>query len=228
MSNHTRIVFLCSGNGGNLKAVGAAIESGWLDHASIVTVLTDRKCGANDYAFRKQIENKCIDFSCNDQSELVSLLHSCNPDIIITNVHKIIKPTVVEIFQGKLVNLHYSLLPAFGGSIGQKPVNSALAYGVKLVGVTVHLVDATLDGGKPLAQVAIPVHAHDNPDEVMDIVFRAGCLSLFATIRDFQANTTSKLAQSIIIRDRECLFNPAPNIPSEMNSERFWSQIQTI
>lgn len=228
IAKQNRIAFLCSGNGGNLRAINTAIANGWLGRSSIVAVLTDRHCGANDYAREKQLETQCIDFTCSDQKELISALNACKPDIIVTNVNRIIKPPVVDRYQGKLVNLHYSLLPAFGGSIGQKPVKDALAYSAKVVGTTVHFVDKTLDGGTPLTQTAIPVYKDDSTDGIMDIVFRCGCIGLFTVIRHFRDDIAVTKAKMLIVKGRECFFNPSPDIPKEMNTDRFWSQLQTL
>lgn len=226
-TKHTRVVFLCSGNGGNLRGIRTAVENGWLNHASIVAVLTDRQCGSNDYACDKRIANKCIDFTNNEQSDLLSALNSYEPDIIITNVHRMIKPQVVDAYNGKLVNLHYSLLPSFGGSIGQKPVENALGYGAKFIGTTVHFVDHSLDGGKPIAQVTIPVSPDESSSEIMDIVFRCGYINLFAAIRDFHAAKGCTRSKMLFIKDRDCFFNPNPDIPEEMNTQHFWDQLRT-
>ena len=61
-------------------------------------------------------------------------------------------------FPGRIVNTHPALLPAFPGAHG---VADALAYGVKVTGCTIHLVDAGMDTGPVLAQEAVPVHADD-------------------------------------------------------------------
>ncbi|HWV78106.1 MAG TPA: formyltransferase family protein, partial [Isoptericola sp.] len=67
---------------------------------------------------------------------------------------RILAPSFVERFAGRIVNTHPALLPSFPGAHG---VRDALAYGVKVTGCTVHVVDAGVDTGPILAQAVVPV-----------------------------------------------------------------------
>lgn len=229
--NNMRIVFLCSGGGGNLRFVKQAIEKGWFGTASLVGVLTDRECGANEYARLYGIDEKCIDFTDPNQAELVKCLERYQPDIVITTVHRILNPEVVKKFRDKLINLHYSLLPAFGGLMGARPVKEAIAYGAQFTGVTVHLVDESLDGGKPLVQAAIPLRSTDNIDHLMDLVFRCGCLSLASAInscfRDID-DDADFIEEVVQLKDRNCLFSKKINLPLTcVKNEEFWEEIKS-
>jgi len=227
--NRKRIVFLCSGGGGNLRFVKVAVEKGWFGDAVLTAVLTDRECGANDYARLHGINEKCIDFSTNRQLELIDSLDYYRPDIVITTVHRILNEEVIEKFRGKLINLHYSLLPSFGGSIGIRPVKDALAYGAKLVGITVHLVDESLDGGKPLMQAAIPVKGFDDVNSLMDLLFRCGCLSLGSAINAYfldDRKLSNAIEDVVKIKDRYCLFSNKINMPLDIQNEAFWETIK--
>ena len=66
--------------------------------------------------------------------------------------------TLLEAYGGRIVNVHPSLLPAFRGA---RAIERALEYGVKVFGVTIHRVDATLDGGPILAQRAFAYEGGD-------------------------------------------------------------------
>lgn len=224
-----RIIFLCSGGGGNLRFVKQATEQGWFGNANLVAVLTDRECAANEYARLYGIDEKCIDFTDASQSELIERLNHYQPDIVITTVHRILNQDVVEKFRGKLINLHYSLLPAFGGSIGTKPVKDAIAYGAQFTGVTVHFVDESLDGGKPVLQAAIPLRATDNLDSLMDLVFRCGCLSLASVINSFSREDkdgAGAIEDVVQVKDRHCLFSNKVNLPPRIQHEDFWEGIR--
>jgi phosphoribosylaminoimidazolecarboxamide formyltransferase/IMP cyclohydrolase len=72
---------------------------------------------------------------------------------------RLVGPRVLDAFAGRILNTHPSLLPAFPGA---HAVRDALAHGAKVTGVTVHLVDATLDGGPIVAQEAVPVVEGDD------------------------------------------------------------------
>lgn len=122
-----KIIFLGSGGGGNLKFIHeySKIHS---DFFKVVSVITDRKCGAIDYALLKGIPCEVMSFKREDKEDklLINLIKKFEPDYIITNVHKILSERIVSEFSGKLLNLHYSYLPAFGGVIGMTPVEQAI------------------------------------------------------------------------------------------------------
>jgi phosphoribosylglycinamide formyltransferase-1 len=228
--NSKRIVFLCSGGGGNLRFIKAASEKGWFGQAVLTAVLTDRECSANDFARLHGIDEKLIDFSADGQLDLIDSLNYYEPDIVITTVHRILDVAVVEKFRGRLINLHYSLLPAFAGFIGTRPVKEALAYGAKLVGITIHLVDESLDGGKPLMQVAIPVKSLDDLDFLMDLQFRCGCLSLGSVINTylFDCRKLGNASEEVVkIKDRYCLFSNRINATFDIQNEAFWDAIKS-
>jgi phosphoribosylglycinamide formyltransferase-1 len=71
----------------------------------------------------------------------------------------VVSTEVVRSFEGRVINIHPSLLPAFGG--GMDAIEQALAYGVKITGCTVHLVTEDIDAGPILVQAAVPVLADD-------------------------------------------------------------------
>lgn len=222
------IVFLCSGNGGNLRFLLKAIEDNWLCDAKISAVITDRECGANQIARNNDIFTFQFDFSEQNQVNLVPILKEFEADIIITTVHKILFPVIVNAFADKLINIHYSLLPAFGGLIGAKTIKTALDYGAKFVGTTVHFVDTGVDTGRPLVQTTIPVMSDDTTDSLMDIVFRCGCLSLLNALTIFQLPQLSQqnAVQILNIQNRNILINPPINYHIDYESEKFWNTLK--
>ena len=72
---------------------------------------------------------------------------------------RVLGPAILAAFGGRILNVHPSLLPAFPGA---HPVRDALAAGVRVTGVTVHLVDDRLDGGPIVAQQALPMAPDDD------------------------------------------------------------------
>jgi phosphoribosylglycinamide formyltransferase-1 len=78
----------------------------------------------------------------------------------------ILGPAVLEAYPGKILNVHPSLLPAFGG--GLRAQADALAYGVKVSGCTVHIVDASLDAGPIVIQRPVPVLADDTVESLSE------------------------------------------------------------
>jgi phosphoribosylglycinamide formyltransferase-1 len=79
--------------------------------------------------------------------------------VVLAGFMRVLTPHFVDRFPLRIVNTHPSILPAFPGV---DAIAQALAHGVKLTGVTVHFVDASLDGGPIIAQVAVPVEDGDD------------------------------------------------------------------
>lgn len=78
--------------------------------------------------------------------------------VVLAGFMRILAPSFVERFPGRILNIHPSLLPAFPGA---HAVESALDYGVRTTGVTVHFVDEKVDHGPIVSQVVVPVHDDD-------------------------------------------------------------------
>jgi phosphoribosylglycinamide formyltransferase-1 len=225
--SHGGLLFLCSGGGGNLRFIHHAIQNAWLPAWSRITVIADRECPATEYARAASLTTECIDFAANEQKNLLDLAMQQRPGAIITTVHKILHAPFVEAYRGRLLNLHYSLLPAFGGTIGTRPVRAALDYGVCMTGATVHLVDETLDGGRPQVQVAVPVSRGDDPVDFMNVVFRAGCIALYTALRIMSDPTIGNWKGcQVQIRDRAALLNPGVDLPAAMADEEFWQTLK--
>jgi phosphoribosylglycinamide formyltransferase 1 len=202
-----RLIFLCSGGGGNLRFVHMAIMNKLAPGIEISAVIADRPCAALDFARSQAIAARVADFSHAGQLRLMDELAALEPDMIISTVHKILIKEIVGKFRGRIINLHYSLLPAFGGAIGVKPVEAALSYGAKLTGVTAHLVSEGVDSGKPLVQSAVAVEAGDSSAALMNILFRCGCLALLAAILLQLGRTSAAPAAAIPVLGRKCLFS---------------------
>ena len=85
--------------------------------------------------------------------------------VVNAGFDRILSPPFVDAFRGRILNLHPSLLPAFGGCMDA--VDRALAHGVKITGCTVHLVTDEVDGGPILLQAAVPVLEGDSHDTLL-------------------------------------------------------------
>ena len=90
---------------------------------------------------------------------LVSALREANVNwVVLAGFMRVLTPEFLSAFQGRIINIHPSLLPSFPGVEATK---QALDYGVKLTGCTVHFVDQGVDSGKIIAQRAVPVEPGD-------------------------------------------------------------------
>ena len=152
-----RVAVAVSGTGSNLQALHAAAVRGELGGA-IVMVVADRPCPALDWAAEQGIDTALASDGADDI--LADALASARPDVVVlAGFMRIVGPRVLAANAGRILNTHPSLLPAFPGA---HAVRDALAHGARVTGATVHLVDATLDGGPIVLQEAVPIEAGDD------------------------------------------------------------------
>ncbi len=152
-----RIAVGVSGTGTNLRALQAAAVRGELG-GHIVLVFADRACPALDWAAEQGIDTALVEGG--DDGALAETLAGAKPDVVVlAGYMRLVGPRVLDAFAGRILNTHPSLLPAFPGA---HAVRDALAHGVRVTGVTIHLVDETLDGGPIVAQEAVPVLPDDD------------------------------------------------------------------
>jgi phosphoribosylaminoimidazolecarboxamide formyltransferase/IMP cyclohydrolase len=154
-----RIAVGVSGAGSNLRALHAAAGRGELA-GRIVLVFADRPCPALDWAAEEGIDTALV--PARDDEALAEVLAGARPDVVVlAGYMRLIGRRALDAFRGRILNTHPSLLPAFPGA---HAVRDALVHQVRVTGVTVHLVDETLDGGPIVAQEAVPVLAGDDEE----------------------------------------------------------------
>ncbi|MEO5885487.1 MAG: bifunctional phosphoribosylaminoimidazolecarboxamide formyltransferase/IMP cyclohydrolase [Candidatus Limnocylindrales bacterium] len=152
-----RIAVAVSGAGSNLRALHAAASRGELG-GEIVLVVADRACPALDWATEQGIDTALV--PGGDDAAVAEALAGARPDVVaLAGYLRMIGPAVLAAYPDRIVNTHPSLLPAFPGA---HALRDALDHGVAVTGVTVHLVDATLDGGPIVAQEPVPVLRADD------------------------------------------------------------------
>jgi phosphoribosylglycinamide formyltransferase-1 len=221
----TRVIFLVSGGGGNLKFLNEAIKLLRISDLSICGVIADRDCPAASYSLMQSIPVHIIRYSQNNPIELQTILDSHEPDIIVTNWHKIIDSNTVRKYLGKLINLHYSLLPAFAGVIGDVPIKSALDKGCKFVGTTVHYVDEIVDNGKIIGQTVTKVPETLDFSCFMDEIFRAGCFNLLNCILKI---THLEPSHDEVLFENGVLINPGISFRVDCFGVDFWGRIKGL
>ena len=154
MSN-PRVVVLASGTGSLFRSLIEARETLGID---IVGLIADGEVPAVDIAREFEIPAFVISVGADRalwNSDLASQLRSLTPDLIVSaGFMRVLGATVVDEFEGRIINTHPALLPLFPGAHG---VHDALAAGVAVTGTTVHFVDAGVDTGRIIAQAEVPV-----------------------------------------------------------------------
>ncbi len=153
---------LASGEGTNLQALLDDPVVG----PRIVLVVSDRPgARALERARARDVRAELVDPAAypdratHDRALLDLLLRAGITHVALAGYLRILGPEVVEAFRGRMLNIHPSLLPAFPGTRG---VADALEHGVKVTGVTVHLVDEEVDHGPVVLQEAAPVLEGDD------------------------------------------------------------------
>ena len=163
-----RIVILISGSGSNMDALAEACESGEVP-GSVVAVFADRECSGLSLAHARAIPTKVVEMKGFPDREtwsdaLRSEVLAHDPDLVVSaGFMRILSPVFVDEFEGRLINLHPALLPAFPGA---HSVRDALEAGVVETGSTVHFVDREVDHGPTILQEPVPVEPGDTEESL--------------------------------------------------------------
>ena len=161
-----RLIVLASGTGSLLESLLEAAVGDF--PARVVAVGTDRPCRALDVAAAASVPTYTVRLGDHaDRTAWDTAVTEATavhrPDLVVSaGFMKILGSQFLSRFPGRVVNTHPALLPAFPGA---HAVSDSLAYGVRVTGCTVHLVDAGVDTGPILAQEAVPVF--DSDDEAV-------------------------------------------------------------
>jgi phosphoribosylglycinamide formyltransferase-1 len=153
-----KIAVFASGYGSNFEVIARAAEAGEIP-AEVVLLVCDkaeaRACqiaeqmnipmfvfSAKEYASKAEYEAAIVERCKQAEVELICL----------AGYMRIVGETLLNAYNGLIINLHPALLPSFKGA---KAIEQAFEYGVKIFGATIHYVDESLDGGKIIAQRAV-------------------------------------------------------------------------
>lgn len=164
-----RIAVFASGTGTNFDAIVKAIEDEKLkasveclvvDHLDVPVIKKAKEKQIYTFAFDpKSYANKS-----EYEKEIVSLLDEKKIDLVVlAGYMRLCDETLLNAYEGRIINIHPSLLPAFKG---KDAIGQAIAYGVKVMGVSIHYVDSGMDSGKIIAQEAFPVDPKWSHEEI--------------------------------------------------------------
>ena len=169
MSNTFRLGVLGSGKGSNFVAIADAVAAGQIP-AEIAIVLSDvESAGILAHARERKLLAKFLPpgkfrTKLDEESEraFVKALQDAKVDLIVlAGFMRVLKGDFLRAFEGRIVNIHPSLLPSFPGLEAWK---QALDHGVKVTGCTVHFVDAGIDAGAIIGQQTVPVLDNDTAE----------------------------------------------------------------
>ncbi|MBP1930076.1 phosphoribosylglycinamide formyltransferase [Ammoniphilus resinae] len=156
-----KIAVFASGSGSNFSAMMGAIRADKLPGVEVALLVCDRP-GALVEGRAEQESIPVFSFQPKQHADKLAyeqvILQELKKKqvewIILAGYMRLIGDTLLEAYQGRIINLHPSLLPAF---TGKDAIGQALEYGVKVTGVTVHFVDAGMDTGPIIAQRVVPI-----------------------------------------------------------------------
>lgn len=165
-----RLAVFASGSGTNFQAIADACADGRIPGAQVVLMVCDVPGApvikrALDSGIETMVFNpKAYAGGKKEyEKEIASRLEGLGVDLVcLAGYMRIVGDTLLEAYGGRIINIHPSLLPSFRGA---HAVEQAVEYGVKVYGITIHYVDAVLDGGKIIAQKAFEYDGND-PAEV--------------------------------------------------------------
>ncbi|WP_025698155.1 phosphoribosylglycinamide formyltransferase [Paenibacillus forsythiae] len=174
--NYSRIAVFASGQGSNFAALAQAQREGRLGGGVIKLLVSDRpeapvaqraqEAGISSLLLRpKEFDSREL-----YEARIVEELKQREIGLIVlAGYMRLITPVLLAPYEGRIINIHPSLLPAFAG---KDAIGQALAYGVKLTGVTVHFVDGGMDTGPVIAQRALTVEDGDTADSLAERIHR--------------------------------------------------------
>lgn len=173
--NVPNIAVFCSGEGTNLQAILDAIRAGRL-RARVALVVSDRPdAKALRRAARAGVEAHCVNPHDSPtrgayERALIRLCEARDVRLIcLAGFMRILSPVLVRRYRHRILNIHPALLPAFPGATA---IRDALAWGAKVTGVTVHLVDEAVDHGPIMLQEAVPIRPDDTEASLLARVHR--------------------------------------------------------
>ena len=151
-----------------MLALADAVERGRIPGACIALVLSDHaEAQGLQRAAERGIAGLAVERTAGrtraeHEREIIAALQTHDIELVcLAGFMRLLSPAFIEVFRGRILNIHPSLLPAFPGLHAQR---QAIAHGVKVSGCTVHFVDETLDGGPIITQRVVPVLDDDTPE----------------------------------------------------------------
>lgn len=191
------LVVLCSGGGTNLQAIIDQIEARKLNAQIKAVISNNSKAGALERARNHHIpaihlSHKQFATPEEFDQKLLSILKENQTDmLVLAGYMKMLSPVIIREYKNRIINIHPALLPSFGGPgmYGIHVHEAVIKSGVKVTGVTVHMVDEVYDHGAIVMQKTVPVMDDDTSESLAERVLQvehqtySEALQLFAEER---------------------------------------------
>lgn len=191
LDQNIKWAILVTGWGRNAKDTVKAFAKEKLKHSTINLVIYENEpCGAKDYAEKHGIETLQVlrkNFTSMQayQQQLINAIQKRNIDyVFMLNFKYIIKDNMLEAFPNKILNIHPSLFPSFLAT--KTAIQDALDFGVKVTGITTHVIDDKIDEGTIICQRAIKVKENDTFDTLYPKFAKQGKKIILETIAEIE------------------------------------------
>jgi phosphoribosylglycinamide formyltransferase-1 len=204
----TNLAVLISGRGSNLKAIIDSIKNGYLDKVKLSVVVANNQASGLRYAEDFGVPSHVVEQAIsgrkipNDKHDLMVMEVFEKYDInliALAGYNQILQKEFVNRYEWKIMNIHPSLLPSFGGTLhGQK---DALDYGVKITGCTVHFAEEGVDTGPIIIQAAVPVKDNDAPETLADRILEHEHIIYPKAIKLFSENRLKIVGRNVIVEE---------------------------
>ena len=174
-----KLGFLASHTGSNMQAIIDACQAGTLAAEPCVVISNNSQSGALARARQENIAAYHLSARTHGEAlggaTLAAMQRHGVEVICLAGYMKKLGAEVLAAYEGRILNIHPSLLPKFGGQgmYGMRVHEAVLAAGERESGATVHLVDEEYDHGRVLAQEKVPVQAGDTPEALQKRVLAA-------------------------------------------------------
>ena len=152
-----------------MVALAEAVRDGRIPNAEIAVVISDQPNAAGLVKAREfEIETLIVERRGRPRAEhdreVVAALQARHIDLVcLAGYMRVLSSVFIEVYRGRILNIHPSLLPLFPGLDAQE---QALEHGAESSGCTVHFVDETLDGGPIIAQRVVPIYGNDKVESL--------------------------------------------------------------
>ncbi|MBN2096800.1 phosphoribosylglycinamide formyltransferase [Candidatus Peregrinibacteria bacterium] len=171
-----KVAVLASTNGTNFQSLLDAKKSGILkDSVQICCLVTNKECGAVEKAISAGIPYHIVDQKGESREDfdkkVMAVLDEYQPDLLVLGGYmRIISNGMVDKYRNRIINIHPSLLPKFGGGMSMDVHRAVIEAGETETGMTIHLIDEGVDTGPIVLQKSCSVDPSDTPETLKDKV----------------------------------------------------------
>ena len=203
MENKKRIVVFASGSGTNFININENIINGRV----VLLISNNPKCGAIDYAKKNNVDYQVINdfrYPKDKNKEYETVLNDYQPDVILlAGFMKKIPNNIIQLYKNKIMNIHPSLLPKYGGQgyYGIKVHEAVIESKDSVTGVTIHFIDNEYDRGPIIMQAEVPVNDSDDANTLSKKVLEMEYKLYLKVVELFCSNKIQIEKDKVIINE---------------------------